>query len=89
MNRSETLWQPPQTRVKIVKCQPGSQLFFGCKEYVFLFVFLAMMTSVNGNDDFLCTELCLFRWKTFYKDSFPHFPLFGSIKKAWSTENYL
>ena len=25
--------------------------------------------------------LCLFRWKTFYKDSFLHFPMFGSIKK--------
>ena len=25
-------------------------------------------------------SLCLFRWKTFYKDSFPHFLVFGSIK---------
>ena len=32
--------------------------------------------------------LCLFRWKTFYKDSFLHFPMFGSIKKKigqWKT----
>ena len=26
------------------------------------------------------TTLCLFHGKTFYKDSFPHFPIFGSIK---------
>ena len=25
--------------------------------------------------------LCLFRWKTFYKDSFPHFSVFGNITK--------
>ena len=32
--------------------------------------------------------LCLFRWKTFYKDSFPHFPMFSDIKKnfgQWKT----
>ena len=33
--------------------------------------------------------LCLFRWRTFCKDSFPHFPMFGSTKKTWSMENYL
>ena len=33
--------------------------------------------------------LCLFHWKTFCKDSFPHFPVFGSTKKTWSMENYL
>ena len=36
-----------------------------------------------------CLTLCLFHWKTFYKDSFPHFLVFGSVKKYWSTENYL
>ena len=25
--------------------------------------------------------LCLFRWKTFYKNNFPHFPVYGNIKK--------
>ena len=31
--------------------------------------------------------LCLFRWKTFCKDSFPHFSVFGSTKKTgqWKT----
>ena len=32
--------------------------------------------------------LCLFRWKTFYKDSFLHFPMFSGIKKnfgQWKT----
>ena len=30
---------------------------------------------------------CLFRWKTFCKDSFSHFPVFGSTKKnsQWKT----
>ena len=25
--------------------------------------------------------LCLFRWKTFYKDNFSYFPVFGNTKK--------
>ena len=31
--------------------------------------------------------LCLFHWKTFCKDSFPHFPVFGNTKKTgqWKT----
>ena len=31
--------------------------------------------------------LCLFRWKIFCEDNFPHFPVFGSTKKTgqWKT----
>ena len=37
----------------------------------------------------LALALCLFRWKILYKDSFPCFSVFDSIKKYESIENYL
>ena len=39
-------------------------------------------------EDKIWVTLCLFRWKTFYKDSFPHFLVLGSTQKTWSVENY-
>ena len=39
-------------------------------------------------EDKIWVTLCLFRWKTFYKDSFPHFLVLGSTQKTWSMENY-
>ena len=40
-------------------------------------------------EDKIWVTLFLFHWKTFYKDSFSHFLVFGSTKKTWSMENYL
>ena len=51
------------------------------------------MERGNSNSKFLLLKalmLYLFRYKTFYKNSFSHFSVFGSIKKKiWSIENYL
>ena len=43
-------------------------------------MFLGIVTSCHERK--ISLTLCLFRWKTFCKDSFPHFPVFGSTKKT-------
>ena len=41
--------------------------------------------SLHGSFKIIIT-LCLFRWKTLCKNSFPHFPTFRSIKKKLVNE---
>ena len=47
------------------------------------------MRKDRGERQFIRITLYLFQWKTLCKDSFLYFPIFGSINKNKSGENYL
>ena len=48
-----------------------------------------MKKNERGERQFIRITLYLFKWKTLCKDSFLYFPVFGSINKNKSGENYL
>ena len=47
-----------------------------------------MKKNERGERQFIRITLYLFKWKTLCKDSFLYFPVFGSINKNKSGENY-
>ena len=60
--------------------------------HIYIFIYILNLYTMKGNKSAIIIftlTFCLFQWKTLCKDNFPCFPLFGSIKKDESKENYL
>ena len=63
-------------------------LNFSSHSYISVGVGMGMIFYIQlarGTTSFHLT-LYLFHWKTFYKDSFPHFPVFGNQKKKKTSQ---